>query len=120
MRMQKEEKIVAVLLFMVLGSLAVAGWAFLPSDKSSPEAPKDELRAVGKVVEMNPTKTGGHLMIQLDSLDKPVFVPSDSGASEIQQQIRPGDRIAVRGKVSVFGGREEIKVSSPADIEKLQ
>jgi hypothetical protein len=120
MRMQKEEKIVVVLLFMVLGSLAVASWAFLPPDNSAPETPKDELRAVGKVVEMNPTKTGGHLMIQLDSLDKPIFVPGDSGASEVQQRIRPGDRIAVRGKVSIFGGKEEIKVSSPSDIEKLQ
>jgi hypothetical protein len=120
MRMQKEEKIVVVLLFMALGSLAVASWAFPPPDKSPPETPTDELRAVGKVVEMSPTKTGGHLMIQLDSLDKPIFVPSDSGASQVQGRIRPGDRVAVRGKVSIFGGREEIRVSSPSDIEKLQ
>ena len=120
MRIQKEEKIVVVLLFMALGSLAVASWAFFPPNDSGQETPKDTLRAEGKVLEMNPTKSGGHLMIQLDSLDKPIFVPSESGASEVQQRIRPGDRIVVRGKVSVFGGREEIKVSSSSDIEKLQ
>jgi hypothetical protein len=32
MRMQKEEKIVVVLLLMALGSLAVAFWAFGPEE----------------------------------------------------------------------------------------
>ena len=32
MRMQKEEKIVVVLLLMALGSLAVAFWAFSPEE----------------------------------------------------------------------------------------
>jgi DNA/RNA endonuclease YhcR with UshA esterase domain len=119
MRMQKEEKIVMVLLFMALGSLAVASWAFLPPATNGQEMPKDELRAEGTVLEINPTKSGGHLMIQLDSLDKPIFVSRDSGASEVQEQIHPGDRVVVRGKVSVFGGREETKVSSSSDIKKL-
>lgn len=120
MMIQKEEKIVLVLLFMALGSLAVASWAFLPPDDSSQKPPEGTLRSEGKVLEMNPTKSGGHLMIKLDSLDKPIFVPSESGASEVQRRIRPGDRIVVRGKVSVFGGGEEIKVSKASDIEKLQ
>jgi len=122
MRIQKEEKIVVVLLFMALGSLAVASWAFLPQDNAplDQETPNQALQVEGKVLEMNPTKSGGHLMIQLDSLDKPIFVPSESGASEVQKRLRPGDRIVIRGKVSVFGGREEIKVSSSSDIEKLQ
>ena len=34
MRMQKEEKIVVVLLLMALGSLAVAFWAFGPEEVS--------------------------------------------------------------------------------------
>jgi len=123
MRMQKEEKIVVVLLLMALGSLAVANWAFGPVEdvvQNSALAKEDSgLSVEGMVLEMNPTKTGGHLLIELDSTQMPVFVPRESGAGEVQQRINVGDRVRVRGAVAEFGGKEELKVRRAADIEVI-
>lgn len=124
MKMQKEEKIVVVLLFMALGSLAVASWAFGPEEdavQNAALAKEDSRRSLeGIVLEMNPTKTGGHLIIKLDSTQMPVFVPSDAGAGEVQSRIKAGDKVRVKGTVSKFGGKEELKVDRAADIEAIQ
>jgi len=77
MKMQMEEKVVLVLLSMALGSLSVAFWAF-PSDEGKAEGfdysetAKESGNAQpltvveGAVVDMKPTKSGGHLLISLD------------------------------------------------------
>jgi hypothetical protein len=122
MRMQKEEKIVVVLLFMALGSLAVASWAFGPEDTegSTVQAKEDsQISLEGLVQEINPTKTGGHLIIKLDSTQMPVFVPRDSGAGDVQSRVNIGDRIRVRGIAAEFGGKKELKVGRAADVEVL-
>ena len=122
MRMQKEEKIVVVLLFMALGSLAVASWAFSPeeTEASTVQAKEDsQISLEGLVLEINPTKTGGHLLLKLDSTSTPVFVPRDSGAGDVQRRVNVGDRIRVRGTATEFGGKEELKVGRAADIEVL-
>lgn len=123
MKMQKEEKIVVVLLFMALGSLAVANWAFAPEEDVVQNAALAKegsgLSLEGLVLEMNPTKTGGHLIIKLDSTQMPIFVPRDSGASEVQSRIKVGAGIKVRGTVAGFGGKEELKVGRAADIEVI-
>ncbi len=123
MKMQKEEKIVVVLLFMALWSLAVANWAFGPEAgvvQNAALAKEDSgLSLEGIVLEMNPTKTGGHLTIKLDSTQMPVFVPRDAGAGDVQRRRKVGDRIRVRGAVSEFGGKEELKISRAADIESI-
>ncbi len=124
MKMQKEEKIVVILLLMALGSLAVASWAFAPVEDVVQNAAlaKEEagLSLEGIVLVINPTKTGGHLIIKLDSTQMPVFVPSDAGAGEVQSRIKAGDKVRVKGTVSEFGGKEELKVSRAADIEAIQ
>jgi hypothetical protein len=120
MRMQKEEKIVLVLLFMALGSLAVAYWAFSPDEGGAASKEDSSLSLEGVVLEMNPTKTGGHLIMKLDSTAMPVFVPRDSGAEDIQNKVNAGDRISVHGTVAEFGGREELKVGNAGDIAVLR
>lgn len=122
MRMQKEEKIVVVLLFMALGSLAVASWAFSPeeTEESTVQAKEDsQISLEGIVLEIDPTKTGGHILIKLDSTQMPVFVPRDSGAEDIQSRLNVGDRIRVKGAATEFGGKKELKVGRAADIEVL-
>jgi len=53
MRMQKEEKIVVVLLLMALGSLAVADWTFGSSDQSAATGKSDSSTSVdGHVLGM--------------------------------------------------------------------
>ena len=118
-RLQKAEKIVLILLLMALGSLTVASWAFYPAVESSSTKEDSRITVEGVVLKIAPTKTGGHIIIELDSTPLPVFIPRDSGASDIQSKIGPGSHIRVRGDLAEFGGRNEIKVARVTDIEIL-
>ncbi len=121
MRMQKEEKIVLVLLLMALGSLAVAFWAFGPEGSvvnGSTSAQKDaSLSVEGTVLEVKSTKSGGNLLLKLDSTPLSIFVPASSGAGEVQEKVKPGDRVRVKGTVSEYQGSEEILVERARDVE---
>lgn len=123
MRMQKEEKVVMVLLLMALSSLVVAFWAFAPEDGTADGATALEketgLSVEGLVLEMKPTKSGGNLLLTLDSTPLPVFVPGGAGAKEIQQRVHPGDRVRVRGTVSEFQGKKELKTARAGDLERI-
>jgi hypothetical protein len=131
MRMQKEEKIVVVLLLMALGSLAVAFWAFAPesgasadlSDPSNSAASADYSSSrqtlQGQVLEMKTTKSGSNLILRLDSTALPVFIPSSAGAEGIKNKIQPGDKIQVSGSISDYQGEKELKVSRAADIQAV-
>ncbi len=123
MRMQKEEKTVVVLLFMALGSLSVAFWAFDFGDdlQEGIVSAGDEARisVEGLVIEMNPTKSGGNLIMNLDSTPLPVFVPRDSGAKEILGRISLGDRIQVNGVLWEYNGNKEIKLERAEDLERI-
>jgi hypothetical protein len=132
MRMQKEEKIVVVLLLMALGSLAVAFWAFAPDESDggpegleqlsvSDSAPqKDAGQSVeGRVLEMKPTKSGGNLLIRLDSTALAVFVSASAGAREIQERVKAGDRVRIKGAVVTYQGNEELAIFRQTDIQVL-
>ncbi len=126
MRMQKEEKIVVVLLLMTLGSLAVAYWAFAfeesESDGSSDSVSQKGygLSVEGLVLQIMPTKSGGNLLLKLDSTPLPVFIPAKAGAGKLRAQIKAGDRVNIRGTVSTFQGKDELEVSRQADIQVLR
>ncbi|MDD1749308.1 MAG: hypothetical protein LUO89_05465 [Methanothrix sp.] len=123
MRMQKEEKIVVVLLLMALGSLAVAFWAFSPEDdlagstSDSTAQKQSTLSVEGVVLEIKPTKSGGNLLLKLDATPLPIFIPAGSGAEEVQNKVHSGDRVKIKGTVSEFQGSEEIKVERARDVE---
>ncbi|MDD2754554.1 MAG: hypothetical protein PHS80_03395 [Methanothrix sp.] len=125
MRMQKEEKVVLVLLLMALGSLAVAFWAFgtengdRESSSDSLSQKDDSLCVEGLILEIKPTKSGDNLILMLDATDLPIFIPASAGAKELQSRIRAGDRVTIRGTLSTFGGSEELVVSRQADIQVL-
>jgi hypothetical protein len=122
MRMQKEEKIVVVLLFMALGSLAVASWAFGPEETEgiTVQAKEDsQISLEGIVLEINPTKTGGHLIIKLDSTQMPVFVPRDAGVEDLLHRLRQGDKVRITGIPKDFHGQQEIEVAKPGDVNVL-
>lgn len=121
MRMQKEEKIVVVLLLMALGSLAVAEWTFGDSDKSAVTGKSDSSISVeGHILGMKTTKTGGNLVFYLDTTNNSIFVPSGSGAKDIQSRVHSGDQVKIRGTVSEFNGKKEIKVARSADVEVIK
>ena len=113
--MQKEEKVVVVLLLMALGSLAVASWG-LGDFEPGPEE-------VGIVAEGTvgwiQTTAGDHLIIRLHSSEMPIFVSQDSGAELLAGRIAKGDRVRAKGEIAWYGGRREIAVQRAADVEVL-
>jgi DNA/RNA endonuclease YhcR with UshA esterase domain len=122
MRMQKEEMIVVVLLLMVIGSLAVAFWAFGPEDDAAKSPSKSKslnagLSVEGMVTEINPTRTGENLLIRLDSTSIPIFIPRTSGAKELSSRLKKGDSLRVKGIQKEFQGQEEIEVSRSSDVQ---
>jgi len=121
MRMQKEEKIVVVLLLMALGSLYVAEWTFGSSDQSAMAGKSDSSISVeGHVLGMTTTKTGGNLVFHMDTTNNSIFVPGSSGAKDIQSRIHSGDHVRIRGMISEFNGNKEIKVARSADVEVIR
>jgi DNA/RNA endonuclease YhcR with UshA esterase domain len=121
MRMQKEEKTAVVLLLMALGSLAVAFWAFDSGDNLQEGIASTDneglISVEGLVMEMNPTKSGDNLIIELDSTPLPVFIPRDSGAEEILRRVSLGDRIQVNGVLWEYNDNKEIKLERSGDLK---
>lgn len=118
--MQKEEKIVVVLLLMALGSLAVAEWTFGVSDQDDLTVKSDSYISVdGHVLDITATKTGGNLIFHLDTTSTPLFVSGSSGAKDILARVHSGDHVRIRGMPSEFNGKKEIKVARSADVEVI-
>jgi hypothetical protein len=123
MSMQKEEKIAVVLLLMALGSLSVAFWAFYPDEGMTNRAATLEKDASsleeGLILGIKPTKNGGNLLLSIDTTSMPIFIPYSAGAKEVERRVHVGDRVRVRGIVSVFQGKEELKVSKASDVQLI-
>lgn len=106
-----------VLLLMALGSMAVAEWTFGDSDQSSVAGKSDSSISIeGRVIEISGTKTGGNLVFQLDTTNNSIFVPSRSGAKDIQGRVHSGDNVRITGTLSEFNGKKEIKIARSADV----
>jgi DNA/RNA endonuclease YhcR with UshA esterase domain len=125
--MQKEEKIVFVLLLMALGSLVVAFWAFAPDEstaailgaKGENEVLQTGVSLEGRIVSLKTTQSGGHLLISLDSTPIPIFISSNSGAEELLSRLKTGNNVRVKGISKVFQGKEEIEVSRSSDLQLM-
>ncbi len=115
--MQKEEKIVTILLFMALGSLTVASWALGDFDGTGTDP--SSVTIEGKVRSIQPTRNGGHLTIQLDSTTAPIFVHQKSGAEHLANTVQKGDLVRVRGEVTEYEGDPEIVIKGPNDVVVL-
>ena len=130
MMMQREEKMVFVLLLMALGSLAVAFWAFAPDDGRNdsvsssplPERYDSGMSALveGLVKEIKPTKSGGHILVSIDSTPLPIFITRQAGAEKILGSLKRGDRLWVRGMQKDYQGRKEIEVTRPSDVKIIK
>lgn len=117
--MQKEEKVVVVLLFMALGSLAAASWALGDFDAdpvSGHSTSSVSIVAEGTVSSIQLTD-GGHLILRLQSSDMPIFVSRETGAEDVAMRVAKGDRIRVRGEIAEYEGRREIVVQRSEDVE---
>ncbi len=129
--MEKEEKVMVLLLFMTLTSLMTAylcfGSEFTASGqetggearqytRESSEGDKVFLEA--EVLSKRFTYTGGHLLLQVNCNSEvlSVFIPKTAGAEALNVSIREGDFIGLTGTVSEYEGKREIEVERKEDI----
>ena len=128
MKLQKEEKVVIVLLLMALSNLTVANWALhdRPSDESagfsaeSGGGAPDLVVVEGAITGIMLTKTGGHLILRIDSTRAQIFVHRDSGARDLEERLSSGDRVRISGKRAIYNGEVEIQVQRAQDVEILR
>jgi len=129
--MEKEEKVVVVLLVMALFSLSTAylffgqepagagqtsGGKALQYTRESEVGEKVSLDA--EVLSKRFTYTGDHLLLEVDfdSEVLSVFVPNTAGAEALNGSINEGDVISITGIVSEYEGEKEIKVERKEDV----
>lgn len=119
--MQKEEKILVVLLIVAALSLVIGYFGFSPQTAAySPDSKIGERVYVeGTILSKQMTKTGDNLILKLSNLNISVFIRKDNGAKEVYNAVKTGDRVKITGKVDVFNDKREIVVESAKDVVKL-
>ncbi len=129
--MEKEEKVVIILLIMTLSSLLTAYVCFGTElagagQKSGGEARQYTQESVSgekvfleaEVLSKRFTYTGEHLLLDVDCNSEvvSVFIPKTAGAEALNMSIQEGDVISVTGTISEYKGKKEIKVEREEDI----
>ncbi|ODV48920.1 MAG: nucleic acid binding OB-fold tRNA/helicase-type [Methanohalophilus sp. 2-GBenrich] len=127
--MEKEEKVIAILLTMAILSLAVAYVTYFPNSfNKTGEQPLTDSTEVGKTVTIEGTLyskeatfNGNHLILQIDYNSDllTVFIPEDNGAMNIDSRITVGDKLRIKGEVDEYKGEQEIIVKNENDIKKM-
>jgi len=129
--MEKEEKVVVVLLIMTLSSLLTAYLCFGSElagagQKSGGDARQytqestagEKVFLEAEVLSKRFTYTGEHLLLKVDCNSEvlSVFIPKTAGAEALNMSIQEGDFIRVTGTISEYEGEREIKVERKEDI----
>jgi len=116
--MQKEEKVVIVLLIMAALSLIIACFGFpsQPAAYSIDSKLDERVYVEGTVLSKQMTKTGDNLILTLSNLDIKVFVSKNNGAKELNDSLKTGDRVKITGKVQEYKNVREIAVGSLGDV----
>lgn len=124
--MEKEEKIVVVLLVMAILSLAVAYFTYLPGELTGDIRPLTDSSGLGEkvfvegtVLSKRITYTGDHLILEVDQSTQPitVFIPNNRGAEEINERISTNDQVRITGILDEYEGELEIIVQKAKDVK---
>ena len=129
--MEKEEKIVAVLLAMAILSLGVAYVTFFQNAGEgigSDALQLTELSSVGDVVYLEGTIlskkftfTGDHLLLSVDYDQNVVkiFIPNNNGASDVDILVNENDYVRIQGILDEYEGEREVVVQSKNGVTVL-
>lgn len=119
--MQKEEKIMVVLLAMAVLSLIIGYFGFAPVASSySPDSKAGEKVYVeGTILQKQMTAKGENLILTISNIDINVFISRDNGAKEVYDAIKKGDKVRIDGKVAQYKNAMEIVVESAKDVRNL-
>ena len=117
--MQKEEKVVVVLLVMAALSLIVGYWGFSSQTQiySSDSKVGDSVYLEGVILSKQMTRTGDNLIITLSNLNIKVFISKNDGAKNIYDSLKNGDKVRITGKVQEYKNVKEIVVESAKDVK---
>ncbi|MDD4331378.1 MAG: hypothetical protein PHD26_04155 [Methanosarcinaceae archaeon] len=131
MSLEKEEKIVVLLILMALSSLSIAYFC-LGSDPESGGQGAEKLSAKSalgdrvfleaEVLSKRFTYKGGHLLLKVDYESEvlPVFVPENAGVEALDEHISVGNYVAITGILEEYEGEREIIVRNKGDIQVLK
>jgi len=121
--MQKEEKIVVVLLVMAVLSLIIGYFGFAPvaSAYSLESKVGENVYAEGTIIQKQMTYKGDNLKLTIsnENLNVNVFIFRDNGAKEVYDGFENGDKVKVDGKVAQYQNAMEIVVESAKDVRKV-
>ncbi len=121
--MQKEEKVVVVLLVMAVLSLIIGYFGFATPAQikaySSDSKLGERVYVEGTILSKQMTKTGENLILKLSNLNINIFVSKDNGAKEVYNAVEAGDKVGITGKVSEYNNVREIVIESAGDIVRL-
>lgn len=127
--MQKEEKIVVVLLVMAVLSLIIGYFGFSPvASAYSPDSKVGEKVYVeGTILQKQMTAKGDHLILKIsttiknsnENININVFIAKNNGAKEVYDNVKKDDKVRVDGKLAQFNNAMEIVVESANDVRKL-
>ena len=129
--MEKEEKIVAVLLAMAILSLGVAYVTFFQSNDGhigNDALQLNEQSAIGEFVYFEGTILskrftfkGDHLLLSVDHDQNvvKVFIPNDKGAEYIDDMVNENDLVRIQGIVDEYQDEREVVVQSKNDVTVL-
>ncbi|MCD4807001.1 MAG: nucleotide-binding protein [Methanococcoides sp.] len=126
--MEKEEKIISILLAMAILSLAVAYFTYIPGELSGNIEPLSDSTTLGEkvfvegtVLNKRMTYSGDHLILEIDHKGEmiTVFVPNNKGAKEIGKELAVNDMAHIAGVLDEYEGELEIIVKDKKDVEKL-
>ena len=129
--MEKEEKIVAVLLVMAILSLGVAYVTFFQGTGGSISGDAMQLTEEssvgdlvyfeGSILSKKFTFTGDHLLLSVDydqNIVK-VFIPNNNGAVGVDNMVNENDYVRIQGIVDEYQGEREVVVQSKNDVNTL-
>ncbi len=116
--MQKEEKVVVVLLVMAGLSLIIGYWGFSSQTQiySSDSKVGERVYVEGTMLSKQKTATGDNVILTLSSLSIKVFVPKNNGAKDVYDAVKTGDKLRITGKVQEYKNVKEIVVDSARDV----
>lgn len=119
--MQKEEKIVVVLLVMAVLSLIIGYFGFAPvANAYSTETKVGEKTYVeGTILSKQMTAKGDNLILTLSNINIKVFIAKNNGAKEVFDAFKKDDKVRIVGKVAEFNHAMEIVVENANDVKKL-
>jgi len=119
--MQKEEKIVVVLLVMAVLSLIIGYFGFAPvANAYSPESKVgDKIFVEGTILQKQMTAKGDNLILTLSNLNIKVFIAKNNGAQDVFNATKKDDKVRIEGKVAEYMNAREIVVESAKDVRSL-